>query len=104
MAVVEAASRMASSGVIVSTKALHPSQLKPHFAKFPAATQQAGEAFLVSLNADAAQQAAHLDALLGELKAANGDLRRGHNVAAGERESLDPTTAAVQGGAVAGDP
>ena len=41
-----------------SAQALPPSQLKPHFAKFPEATQKSANEFLASLDADAAKQAA----------------------------------------------
>lgn len=66
-------------------RALHPTQLKPHFAKFPETTRTAAEAYVVSLNADAGQQAARLDALLAELKNASGDLRRGQGVFNGSK-------------------
>ncbi|MEN9676495.1 MAG: hypothetical protein RIS76_2391 [Verrucomicrobiota bacterium] len=63
-----------------SARALHPTQLKPHFAKFPDKVRSAADAYVAGLNADAAQQAARLDTLLTELKAAHGDLRRGQGV------------------------
>ena len=63
-----------------SARALHPTQLKPHFAKFPDQVRSAADAYVAGLNADAAQQAARLDTLLTELKAAQGDLRRGQGV------------------------
>jgi putative membrane-bound dehydrogenase-like protein len=63
-----------------SARALTPGQLKPHFAKFPEPTQKAADAFLATLNTDAAKQAAHLDALLGELQKLGGDQRRGQAV------------------------
>ncbi|MFO1461532.1 MAG: PVC-type heme-binding CxxCH protein [Verrucomicrobiota bacterium] len=68
-----------------SARALHPTQLKPHFAKFPDPVKVESETFIASLNADAAQQAHRLDALLEELKAANGDLRRGQTVFNGSK-------------------
>jgi putative membrane-bound dehydrogenase-like protein len=69
-----------SLGEAKGAKALPPSQLKPHFAKFPAAVQTAAEAFLATLDADAAQQAKRLDALLAELQKLGGDVRRGQAV------------------------
>jgi len=63
-----------------SVRALHPTQLKPHFAKFPEPVQRAADAFVAGLDTDAGRQAERLDALLVELKAANGDLRRGQSV------------------------
>lgn len=67
-------------GQAKSAKALHPSQLKPHFVKFPAAVQKSAEAFLATLDADAAKQAAKLDSLLAELQKLGGDQRRGQAV------------------------
>lgn len=63
-----------------AARALPPGQLRPHFAKFPEATRHAAEAWLATLDADAAQQTARLDALLAELKALPGDVRRGQAV------------------------
>ena len=63
-----------------SAQALPPSQLKPHFAKFPEATQKSADEFLASLNVDSAKQAAHLEALLAEVTALHGDIRRGQLV------------------------
>jgi len=63
-----------------SAKALPPSQLKPHFAKFPEATQKSADEFLASLNVDAAKQAANLEAMLTEISALHGDIRRGQLV------------------------
>jgi putative membrane-bound dehydrogenase-like protein len=63
-----------------SAKALHPSQLKPHFAKFPAAVQKSADTFLASVDADVGKQAAQLDALLAELQKLGGDQRRGQAV------------------------
>jgi len=60
-----------------SAKALNPGQLKPHFARFPEATQKSANEFLGSLDADATKQAAHLEALLTEIKSLSGDIRRG---------------------------
>ncbi|MFN0069139.1 MAG: dehydrogenase, partial [Limisphaerales bacterium] len=63
-----------------TARALPPGQLRPHFAKFPEATRRAAEAWLATLDADAAQQSARLDALLAELKALPADVRRGQAV------------------------
>jgi len=63
-----------------SAKALPPSQLKPHFAKFPEATQKSADEFLASLNVDAAKQAANLEAMLKEIMTLHGDIRRGQLV------------------------
>lgn len=63
-----------------SAKALPPSQLKPHFAKFPGATQKSADEFLASLNVDAAKQAANLEAMLKEIMTLHGDIRRGQLV------------------------
>ena len=48
--------------------------------KYPASVRAEVADFLPSLNTDVAKQAAHLDALLGELKALTGDTRRGQAV------------------------
>lgn len=61
----------------LNAKALNPGQLRPHFARFPEATQKTANEFLGSLDVDATKQAAHLEALLTELKSRNGDLRHG---------------------------
>ncbi|NOS72341.1 MAG: c-type cytochrome [Verrucomicrobia bacterium] len=63
-----------------SAKALHPSQLKPHFAKFPEATQKSANEFLASLDVDSTKQAANLEALLAEIMSLHGDIRRGQLV------------------------
>lgn len=63
-----------------AARALPPGQLRPHFAKFPEATRRDAEAWLATLDADAAQQSARLDALLAELKALPADVRRGQAV------------------------
>ncbi len=63
-----------------SAKALPPSQLKPHFAKFPEATQKSADEFLAALNEDAAKQAANLEAMLKEIMSLHGDIRRGQLV------------------------
>ena len=63
-----------------SAQALNPSQLKPHFAKFPETTQASAKEFLASLNVDAAKQAANFEALLTEITTLHGDIRRGQLV------------------------
>ena len=63
-----------------SARALTPGQLKPYFAKFPAATQPQANAFFEELNVEAAHQAAQLESLLKELKQLGGDTRRGQVV------------------------
>ena len=63
-----------------SAKALNPGQLGPHFARFPDATQTRAREFLASLAVDATKQAAHLEALLSELKSFSGDIRRGQRI------------------------
>jgi len=63
-----------------SAKALNPGQLKPHFAKFPEATQKSANEFLASLDMDVAKQAVHLEALLTEISSLHGDIRRGQLV------------------------
>ena len=63
-----------------SAKAVNPGQLKPHFARFPAATQQHANEFLGSLDADAAKQAARFEAVAAELKSLSGDIRRGQAI------------------------
>jgi putative heme-binding domain-containing protein len=63
-----------------SAKALPPSQLKPHFAKFPETTQASANEFLASLDVDATKQAANLEALLTEITSLHGDIRRGQLV------------------------
>ncbi len=63
-----------------SAKALPPSQLKPHFAKFPEATLKSANEFLASLDVDATKQAAHLESLLTAITALKGDIRRGQLV------------------------
>jgi len=49
--------------------------LKTLLAKYPQSVQQQGQDLLTTLNADAANQGAHIDELLAELK--SGDIRRG---------------------------
>jgi putative heme-binding domain-containing protein len=52
--------------------------LKPRLAKFPPSVQQAGDALLLSVHKDAAEQNARLDSLLEQLK--DGDIRRGQAI------------------------
>ena len=63
-----------------SAKALPPSQLKPHFAKFPETTQKSANEFLASLDVDATKQAANLESLLTAITSLHGDIRRGQLV------------------------
>ncbi len=63
-----------------SARALPPGQLRPFFAKFPDATRGTAEAWFATLDADATQQSARLDALLAELRALPADVRRGQAV------------------------
>ncbi|HTH48013.1 MAG TPA: PVC-type heme-binding CxxCH protein [Candidatus Limnocylindria bacterium] len=58
-------------------KALNAGQLRTHLAKFPDATQQAGDRFLATLDTSAPKQAAHLDALLADFAKLTTDVRRG---------------------------
>jgi putative membrane-bound dehydrogenase-like protein len=52
--------------------------LKPRLAKFPPSVQHAGDALLLSVHKDAAEQNARLDSLLEQLK--DGDIRRGQAI------------------------
>jgi putative membrane-bound dehydrogenase-like protein len=70
-----------------SARALHPTQIQPHFAKFPEATAKQLSEFLATLNADAAKQGARLEALLAELHALTPDVRRGQSVFNGTKAS-----------------
>ena len=63
-----------------AAQSLPAGNVKALFVKYPASVQSEVAAFLPSLNTDVAKQAAHLDALLGELKALTGDTRRGQAV------------------------
>jgi putative membrane-bound dehydrogenase-like protein len=74
-------------------RGLRADLLKPLLAKYPRSVQEAGQPLLDSLNADAAQQAAQLDALLGQLPP--GDLRRGQAVFVSARAAC--TTCHAQG-------
>jgi len=57
--------------------------LKAHLAKFGPETREAAEALYARLNADAAEQQARLDAMLGRI--AGGDVRRGQLVFQGDK-------------------
>ena len=70
-----------------SAHALHPTQIQPHFAKFPETTLKAVGEFLATLNADTAKQAARLEGLLGELNGLTADVRRGQAVFNGTKAS-----------------
>jgi hypothetical protein len=70
-----------------SARALHPTQIQPHFAKFPEATLKAVGEFLATLNADSAKQAARLEGLLAELHGLTADVRRGQAVFNGTKAS-----------------
>jgi putative membrane-bound dehydrogenase-like protein len=59
-------------------RGLRADQLKPLLEKFPESVQKEGEALLLSLNADAAKQKAHLEELLASLP--KGDIRRGQAI------------------------
>jgi putative heme-binding domain-containing protein len=59
------------------TKGLYPDLLK-RLAKFPEPVQKELNTLIESVNADAAKQKAHLEALLGGMK--DGDIRRGQTV------------------------
>lgn len=63
-----------------SARALTPGQISPHLVKFPEVVRTEARDFLASLDAAAAGQSAHLDALLAELKSLRGDIRRGQAV------------------------
>ena len=54
---------------------LRAETVKPSLTNFPASVRQKADELLASLNTDAAQQKAHLEELLGQLK--DGDIRRG---------------------------
>lgn len=70
-----------------SAKALHPTQIQPHFAKFPEVTQKLVGDFLATLNADASKQAARLEGLLNELHGLTPDVRHGQAVFNGSKAS-----------------
>ncbi len=54
--------------------------LRQRLAQFPPGVQEAGHELLKLLNVDPAEQAAHLESLLAELKPLGGDVRRGQAV------------------------
>ena len=70
-----------------SARALHPTQIQPHFTKFPEGTTNQLAEFLATLNADAAKQGARLEALLTELHGLTPDVRRGQAVFNGTKAS-----------------
>ena len=57
---------------------LRAETVKPALTNFPASVRQKADELLASLNTDAAQQKAHLEELLGQLK--DGDIRRGQTI------------------------
>ncbi len=57
---------------------LRAETVKPSLTNFPASVRQKADDLLASLNTDAAQQKAHLEELLGQLK--DGDIRRGQAI------------------------
>jgi len=63
-----------------AAKSLPAASARTLFAKFPAAVQTDATALIASLDADAAKQAARLDALLTDLKSHPGDIRRGQTI------------------------
>lgn len=66
---------VAALGQANGRSGLRAGVLKPLFAKYPPSVQQAGEALLASIDAEAAGQNAQTDRLLAA--SANGDIRRG---------------------------
>lgn len=68
-----------------SKASLRPDIIRAVFKKHPPALQQQAEAFVREFDADAAHQAARIDALLAELKALSGDVRRGQAVFLGQK-------------------
>lgn len=74
----------------------------PLLAKYPPAVREAGKPLLTLLNASAAEQAAHLDQLLTEVK--DGDVRRGHEVFLGKKAAcITCHTLGYQGGRLGPD-
>jgi len=63
-----------------AAKRLPAASARALFAKFPPAVQTDAASLIQSLDADAAKQAARLDALLAELKSQHSDIRRGQAV------------------------
>ena len=63
-----------------AAKSLPAASARTLFAKFPAPVQGDAATLIASLDADAAKQAARLDALLTDLKAHPGDIRRGQTI------------------------
>jgi len=63
-----------------AAKSLPAASARTLFAKFPAAVQPDAATFIASLDADTAKQAVRIDALLADLKAHPGDIRRGQAI------------------------
>lgn len=68
-----------------NARALTPGQIQPHLAKFPESTRAEAATVLAAFNADAGQQAAHLETLLREVQSLSGDTRRGQAVFNGSK-------------------
>ena len=68
-----------------SKASLRPELVRSLFKKHPAPLQQQAEAFIREIDANVAQQAARIDALLAELKSHEGDIRRGQAVFMGQK-------------------
>lgn len=76
--------------------------LQPLLEKYPDSVRQAARPLLNELNATAAQQAAHLDGLLKEVK--NGDAKRGHQIFLGKKAAcISCHTLGYQGGRLGPD-
>jgi putative membrane-bound dehydrogenase-like protein len=69
---------VAALGESAGVSGLRVDLLKPLFAKYPPAVQEAGQKLITRFNADEAAQAAQLGKLVEELR--GGDVRRGHLV------------------------
>lgn len=63
-----------------SVRALLPSQLQPHFAKFPASVATAANSLLAELAPDTLKQSAHITSLLTELQAMPRSVRHGQAI------------------------
>ena len=63
-----------------SARALLPSQLQPHFAKFPAGVQTAANALLVELAPDTMKQSGNINSLLAEIQGMPRSVRQGQAV------------------------
>lgn len=62
-----------------SLAALRPEMLRPRLTNFPEVVRARGEELLAGLNTDATKQAAHLEALLADVRG-KGDVRRGQAI------------------------